>query len=79
MRLRRLWLTDFRSFTTAELALGDGITAVIGANGQGKTNLLEAIGWLATLKSFRGAPPEALVRHGADRAVIRAEVAWRRS
>ena len=50
-----------------------GLTALLGDNGQGKTNVLEAIGWLATLQSFRGAPTEALIRQGADRAVIRAE------
>ncbi|GAC1385479.1 MAG: DNA replication/repair protein RecF [Acidimicrobiales bacterium] len=43
-----------------------------GGNGQGKTNLLEAVGWLATLDSFRGAPPDALVRSGAEQAVVRA-------
>jgi len=46
---------------------------VVGANGEGKTNLLEAIAWLATLSSFRGAPNEALVRVGAEHAVVRAE------
>ena len=45
---------------------------VSGGNGQGKTNLVEAIGWLATLDSFRGAPPDALVRSGAEQAVVRA-------
>ena len=44
-----------------------------GGNGEGKTNLLEAVGYLATLRSFRGAPAEALVRTGAERAVVRAE------
>lgn len=74
MRLDRLWLTDFRSYHTAELAPApEGLTVVVGANGQGKTNLLEAIAWLATLSSFRGAPNEALVRVGAERAVVRAE------
>ena len=73
MELARLWLTDFRSYRSAELALAPGLTAVVGANGQGKTNLLEAIGYLATLASFRGAPPDALIRHGADQGVIRAE------
>ena len=73
MRLRHLWLTDFRSYESAELELAEGLTAVIGANGQGKSNLLEAIGWLATLSSFRGAPTEALVRQGADRAAVRAD------
>jgi DNA replication and repair protein RecF len=76
LHLHRLWLNDFRSFHTAELTLGDAITGIVGSNGQGKTNLLEAMGWLATMRSFRGAPAEALVRRGAGQAVIRAEVAW---
>src|SRR4029453_12236946 len=42
------------------------------ANGEGKTNLLEALGWLATLGSFRGAPTEALVRRSAPFAIVRA-------
>ena len=73
MRLDRVWLTDVRSYESAELELAPGLTALLGDNGQGKTNVLEAIGWLATLASFRGAPTEALIRQGADRAVIRAE------
>jgi DNA replication and repair protein RecF len=73
VQLDRLWLTDFRSYRSAELAFAPGLTAVVGANGQGKTNLLEAIGYLATLGSFRGAPNDALIRHGADQAVVRAE------
>ncbi|MEY2418457.1 MAG: replication and repair protein RecF [Actinomycetota bacterium] len=52
----------------------DGLTVVVGENGQGKTNLLEALAWLATLSSFRGAPNDALVRQGADRAYVRAEI-----
>jgi DNA replication and repair protein RecF len=73
LRLDRVWLTDFRSYRTAEISLAPGLTALLGDNGQGKTNVLEAIAWLATLASFRGAPTDALVRRGADRAVIRAE------
>lgn len=73
MRLRRLWLTDFRNYAAADVELAPGLTAVLGANGEGKTNLLEAVGYLATLSSFRGAPNEALVRAGAPRAVVRAE------
>ncbi len=57
----------------AELELAPGLTAIVGANGQGKSNLLEAIGYLATLSSFRGVPVEALVRRGASSAVLRAE------
>jgi DNA replication and repair protein RecF len=73
VHLQRLWLTDFRSYHSAELTFAPGLTAVVGANGQGKTNLLEAIGWLATLSSFRGAPPDALIRDDATQAVVRAE------
>jgi DNA replication and repair protein RecF len=70
--VRTLWLTDFRNYTAAQLDLAPGLTAVVGANGEGKTNLLEALGWLATLGSFRGAPIDALVRRGAPFAVVRA-------
>jgi DNA replication and repair protein RecF len=70
--LRRLWLTDFRSYQHAEVAFSPGLTAILGANGQGKTNVLEAIGYLATLGSFRGAPTEALIRAGATTSVVRA-------
>lgn len=73
MQLDRLWLTDFRSYVAAEVVLAPGLTAVIGANGQGKSNMLEAIGWLGGLRSFRAAPTDALVRVGAERAVVRGE------
>ncbi|NNE74126.1 MAG: DNA replication/repair protein RecF [Acidimicrobiales bacterium] len=74
MYLRRLWLTDFRGYTEFEVSLVDGIVAVLGDNGEGKTNLVEAIAWIATLSSFRGAPTEALIRAGAERAIVRAEI-----
>lgn len=73
MHLRQLWLTDFRGYHEADVTFDAGLTAVVGPNGQGKTNLLEAIGYLATLGSFRGAPTDALIRAGADRAIVRAE------
>lgn len=73
MRLDRIWLTDLRSYAEAEVELAPGLTVLLGDNGEGKTNLLEAVAWLATMSSFRGAPTEALVRWGAERAVIRAE------
>jgi DNA replication and repair protein RecF len=74
VRVTRLWLTDFRNYETADLAPDpDGLTVIVGSNGEGKTNLLEAVGYLATLSSFRGAPTEALVRQGAAAAVVRAE------
>ncbi|MBA3653789.1 MAG: DNA replication and repair protein RecF, partial [Actinobacteria bacterium] len=72
--MTRLWLTDFRNYASADIAIpDDGLTVVAGGNGQGKTNLLEALGYLATLASFRGAPTEALIRVGATSAVVRAE------
>jgi DNA replication and repair protein RecF len=73
VRVRTLWLTDFRNYASAEVALAPGLTALVGDNGEGKSNLLEALGWLTTLSSFRGVPTEALVRTGAPFAVVRAE------
>jgi DNA replication and repair protein RecF len=72
LRLTRVWLTDFRNHTGTDLELPPGLTVVTGANGEGKTNLLEAIAWLASLQSFRGVPNEALVREGAEQAIVRA-------
>lgn len=74
MQIRSLELHDFRSYESAELTLGDGLTAIIGENGQGKTNLLEAISWIAGMGSFRGVPDDALIRMGADRAILRSTV-----
>jgi len=62
---------DFRNYTDAEVELPAGLTVVQGTNGEGKTSLLEAVGYLATLASFRGVPTEALVREGAPQAVVR--------
>jgi DNA replication and repair protein RecF len=73
MRVERVWLTDFRNYASLDVTLAPGLTAVVGANGQGKTNMLEALGWLATLDSFRGAVTDTLIRAGADRAILRAE------
>jgi DNA replication and repair protein RecF len=72
VHVTQLALTDFRSYATAELGLESGVTALIGPNGQGKTNLVEAIGYVASLGSHRVATDAPLVRMGADRAVIRA-------
>ena len=73
MRIDELWLTDFRSYHEAHVRFAPGLTAVVGANGQGKTNLVEGLAYAATASSFRGAPTEALVRRGAERGVVRAE------
>ena len=71
MRVCSLSLVDFRSYASAEVEFAAGLTAVVGPNGQGKTNLLEAIGFVAGLGSLRGAPEAALIRDGAEAAVIR--------
>jgi DNA replication and repair protein RecF len=70
----RLELVDFRNYREASFDFQPGTTAVVGLNGQGKTNLAEALAYLATLDSFRGAPLDALIRVGADAAVVRATV-----
>ena len=79
MHLTRLALTDFRSYPELSLELGPGVTTFSGPNGEGKTNLVEAIGYLATLGSHRVATDAPLVRRGADRAVLRAAVTAARS
>src|SRR3954464_282323 len=74
MIVSRLELVDFRNYGNASFDFEPGTTAVVGDNGQGKTNLAEALAYLATLGSFRGAPPDALVRVGSDAAIVRAEL-----
>ncbi|HEX5407683.1 MAG TPA: DNA replication/repair protein RecF [Pseudonocardiaceae bacterium] len=74
MFVRQLQVTDFRSWQQAELSMAPGPNVLVGSNGQGKTNLVEAIGYLATLGSHRVATDAPLVRHGAQRAVVRAAV-----
>jgi DNA replication and repair protein RecF len=74
VHLRHLWLTDIRSYEHVDLELTDGLCAVLGRNGVGKTNLLESVAYLALLESFRGAPTEAMVRAGAERGIVRGEV-----
>ncbi|GIG41410.1 DNA replication/repair protein RecF [Cellulomonas phragmiteti] len=74
MYVAHLSLTDFRSYPQVELPLEPGITALVGPNGQGKTNLVEAVGYVATLGSHRVPSDAALVRAGANRAVVRAKV-----
>jgi len=75
VHLTRLALTDFRSYPELSIELGPGVTTFSGPNGEGKTNLVEAIGYLATLGSHRVASDAPLVRRGAERAVLRGAVA----
>ena len=74
MHVRHLSLVDFRSYAVAELPLAPGVTTIMGLNGQGKTNLVEALGYVATLGSHRVATDQPLVRFGAAQTVIRAAV-----
>ena len=74
MHLTRLALNDFRSYAELSIDLAPGVTTFSGPNGEGKTNLVEAVGYLATLGSHRVATDAPLVRRGAERAVLRAAV-----
>jgi DNA replication and repair protein RecF len=74
MYVRHLSVSDFRSWHSAELALEPGVSVLLGANGQGKTNLVEALGYVATLASHRVAADAPLVRAGEARAVVRTAI-----
>ncbi|MEJ7721742.1 MAG: DNA replication and repair protein RecF [Ilumatobacteraceae bacterium] len=74
MIVETLELVDFRNYAAARFELADGMTVVMGDNGHGKTNLAEALAYLATLSSFRAMNNEVMIREGADRAVVRAVV-----
>ncbi len=74
MRLDWIAVTGFRSHSGLEWQPDPGNNLIVGRNGAGKTNLLEAVGYLATLRSFRRAPDEALVAHGAESAIDRGSV-----
>ena len=74
MYVRRVELTDFRSYERVAVDLDPGVTVLVGQNGMGKTNLVEALGYVATLDSHRVATDAPLVRAGAAAAVIRCQI-----
>ncbi len=74
MHVAHLSLVDFRSYREVEVPLEPGATAFVGPNGQGKTNLVEAVDYVATQASHRVATDAPLVRAGAERAVLRTRV-----
>lgn len=74
MQVDWLALVDFRSYRSLEWSPENAVNVLVGPNGAGKTNVLESIGYLASLKSFRGAPEAALIHEDAEAAVIRAGV-----
>jgi DNA replication and repair protein RecF len=74
MFVQHLSVADFRSWLRADVAFEPGPSVLVGSNGQGKTNLLEALVYLSTLGSHRVATDAPLIRSGADRAVVQAAV-----
>jgi len=74
VRLTQLDVLDFRGYADAKVSLGGGVSILLGRNGQGKTNMVEAAGYVATLASHRVANDAPLIRAGASTAIIRATV-----
>lgn len=74
MRVAHLSLGDFRNYHSAELPLRPGANLLVGRNGQGKTNLVEAIGYFATLRSHRVSTDSAMIKAGAPAAILRMRV-----
>ncbi|WAC67008.1 DNA replication/repair protein RecF [Agrococcus sp. SL85] len=74
MRVSRLALTDFRNYRTADVAFEPGANLLVGRNGQGKTNMVESMVWIATGSSHRVPTDVALIRAGEQRAVVRCTV-----
>ncbi|HEY3831336.1 MAG TPA: DNA replication/repair protein RecF [Acidimicrobiia bacterium] len=73
-RVARLYADNFRCLQSIDVALAPGLTVFHGANGQGKTSLLEATGWASAARSLRHTPDNAVVRSGCDTAVVREEI-----
>lgn len=76
MRVTHLSLTDFRNYRQADVPFAAGPNLIVGRNGQGKTNLVEALGFLSTLGSHRVSGDKALIRAGEDAAIIRARLEY---
>lgn len=74
MFVSHLSLSDFRNYAVAEVELRPGANLIVGRNGQGKTNLVEALGYLSTLGSHRVSTDHAMIRAGRDAAIIRARL-----
>ncbi len=74
MIVTHLTLTDFRNYRTLDLPLEPGSNLFVGSNGQGKTNLVEALGYLSTLGSHRVSSDQSMIRAGEDAAIIRARL-----
>src|SRR4051812_8393220 len=73
-RIAHLYVDDFRCLRAVDVTLGQGLTVFHGANGQGKTSLLEAAGWASVARSLRHTPDNAVVRAGCETAIVREEI-----
>ena len=74
MIVDRLNLTDFRNYASADVGFAEGANLIVGSNGQGKTNLVESLGYLSTLGSHRVSTDHAMIRQGSDAAIVRAQL-----
>lgn len=74
MRVIHLSLSDYRNYRSAEVDLSSGRNLILGRNGQGKTNLVEAIAYFASLRSHRVSTDASLIRAGAESAVVRMRI-----
>jgi DNA replication and repair protein RecF len=74
MIVDRLNLTDFRNYASADVGFAEGANLIVGSNGQGKTNLVESLGYLSTLGSHRVSTDHAMIRQGRDAAIVRAQL-----
>lgn len=74
MRVTHLSLTDFRNYRTADVPFAAGANLFVGRNGQGKTNLVESLGYLSTLGSHRVSSDQAMIRKDTDSAIVRARI-----
>ncbi|AGW40288.1 recombination protein F [Leifsonia xyli subsp. cynodontis DSM 46306] len=74
MRVTYLSLTDFRNYRTAEVPFAAGANLFVGRNGQGKTNLVESLGYLSALGSHRVSSEQAMIRQGAKSAIVRVRI-----
>lgn len=74
MKLQSLKLYDFRNYAAAGVQLHPGVNLIVGENAQGKTNLLEAVFYLSTGRSFRTARNQELIRFGAEFADLGCEL-----
>ncbi|MDO7883180.1 DNA replication/repair protein RecF [Salinibacterium soli] len=76
MIVTHLTLSDFRNYRSLDIDLAPGSNLFVGSNGQGKTNLVESLGYLSTLGSHRVSSDQAMIRQGQDSAIIRARLAF---